>query len=184
MERLFIQISDYELTTLIFSHEKCTLMTGFVVLGHISYLWNSWKITKFTAPVVRRISQELTTSGKEQISTTAEVAMSRITIWISAPARRLKLRLLPGSDALPGSVPSDVRLTKLRCIRMSAAHTSTLHTTVTRISSELHPAYMNENAACVLTLVRQSMKHQVWGYCILTSPKPALGSAQNSILDA
>ncbi|KAL2294224.1 hypothetical protein Nmel_007949 [Mimus melanotis] len=86
----------------------------------------------------------LTTRGMEQMTTTREVAMSRITIWISAPAIRRKLRRLRKSDKRLEvvSVPKDVRRMNWRCMRMRATHTRMLQITVTRIKKELKPAYM------------------------------------------
>lgn len=112
-------------------------------------------------------SRPLTTSGMEQMSTTSEVAMSKMTIWISAPAMRRKLRRrrksprrgrageaaaeLPRQEAKAKaaaatawccSVPSEVRRMNWRCMRSSAPHTSTLQSTVARMRKELKPAYM------------------------------------------
>ncbi|KFW79053.1 hypothetical protein N305_02230 [Manacus vitellinus] len=86
----------------------------------------------------------LTTRGMEQITTTREVAISRMTIWISAPAIRRKLRRLRKSDKRLEvvSVPRDVRLMNWRCMRMRATHTRMLQITVTMIRKELKPAYM------------------------------------------
>lgn len=79
----------------------------------------------------------------EQTSTTADVPMSRMTIWISAPASRPKLRpLRRGSTLRPSSFPRDILRTKRRCIRIRATHTSTLQMTVARMRMELKPAYM------------------------------------------
>ncbi|KGL74901.1 hypothetical protein N309_05083, partial [Tinamus guttatus] len=86
----------------------------------------------------------LTTRGMEQMSTTREVAMSRINIWISVPAMRWKLRRLQKSDKRLEvvSVPKDVRRMNWRCMRMRAMHTRMLQITVTMIRKELKPVYM------------------------------------------
>lgn len=125
----------------------------------------------------------LTTKGMEQMSTTAEVAISRITIWISAPASRPKLRLRLSSAMRRWSVPSDVRRMKRLCIRISAPHTITLHMTVASTMTEFTPAYIRLNVATVVWLFCQSMKHHVLEFCSFTCPKPRLGSAQNTTLE-
>lgn len=133
----------------------------------------------------KRISRLLTTRGMEQITTTKEVAMSKMTIWISAPAMRRKLLRRRKSDRrlVAWSVPREVRRINCLCMRIRAMHTKMLETTVTIMRKELKPAYMYEKAAWLDMFVFQSMKHQVSGYWSVVFPKPMFGMAQKRTLE-
>ncbi|KFP52139.1 hypothetical protein N323_06084, partial [Cathartes aura] len=78
----------------------------------------------------------------EWSTTTREVAMSRITIWIAAPAIRRKLWHLRTDKWLEVvSVLKDIRRMNWWCMRIRATHTRMLQITVTMIRKELKPAY-------------------------------------------
>lgn len=149
----------------------------------VTTLWQSSARAYTSGALARYHFAILTTKGMEQMRTTADVAISRITIWISAPANRPKFRLRRSSATRRGSVPRDVRRMNRLCIRIRAPHTTTLHMTVASTMPEFTPAYIKLKVLTLVSLLFQSMKHQVSDSWSFTRPNPMLGIAQNTTLE-